>query len=141
MFIAYYTIRGEIINVFGVKDPDIEGNEFDYFDLFDADENCLNEGEPLYLANIREGKEQYVVYDGKNDYELPSEFGVRFFLEKIGHWKHLTPEVTAKLAEIAKKECGVPYLDERGMDSLDFHDVGALGLRAALEAAYVLNRE
>jgi hypothetical protein len=42
-----------------------------------------------------------------------------------------------KLLEgIAKQHLDVDTLEERGSDALDFYDIGAGRLRAALEAAY-----
>ena len=40
------------------------------------------------------------------------------------------------IEDIAKKEFGIETLEERKMDSLDFHDVAVWQVRAALEAAY-----
>jgi hypothetical protein len=46
-----------------------------------------------------------------------------------------------KLAQIAKDQLFVETLEVRGMDSLDFHDCGVAGIKAALEAAYQAGRE
>lgn len=41
-----------------------------------------------------------------------------------------------KLEAIAREECGVATLTPRNMDSLDFHDIGVISLKAALKRAY-----
>ena len=46
------------------------------------------------------------------------------------------PEVIAALEEIAKRECFVETLQTRGRDGLDFHDISAASLLAALHEAY-----
>jgi hypothetical protein len=40
------------------------------------------------------------------------------------------------LAEIARKHLGVPTLEARNSDRLDFHEVAVWEVKAALEAAY-----
>lgn len=40
------------------------------------------------------------------------------------------------LTEIAREHLRIDTLQERKTDALDFHDVGVLSLRDALEAAY-----
>lgn len=40
------------------------------------------------------------------------------------------------LTKIAKKHCFVETLESRGRDSLDFHDIGVAGLKAALNEAF-----
>jgi hypothetical protein len=40
------------------------------------------------------------------------------------------------IAEIATKHLGLPTLEERGVDRLDFHELSVASIRAALEAAY-----
>ena len=47
-----------------------------------------------------------------------------------------TPEEAAVLLDIAKRHLRLETLDERRMDSLDFHEHGVLSIRDALEAAY-----
>jgi hypothetical protein len=42
----------------------------------------------------------------------------------------------AKVAEIAKEVLDIPTLEPRGRDGLDFHEVGVMGLRRALLAAF-----
>jgi hypothetical protein len=42
----------------------------------------------------------------------------------------------ALLTKIAKTHIGIETLEERGNDMLDFHDIGVVGLRSALTAAY-----
>jgi len=44
--------------------------------------------------------------------------------------------VTKILTQIANIYLGIPTLEERRCDSLDFHTVSVLGLRRALDAAY-----
>lgn len=44
------------------------------------------------------------------------------------------------IEEIAKEHCFVETLKERGRGSLDFHDIGVVGLRKALEAAFEAGR-
>lgn len=45
-------------------------------------------------------------------------------------------EVTRALEDIAEEHLDVRTLKSRGRDSLDFHTVGVVSLKAALEAAY-----
>jgi hypothetical protein len=45
------------------------------------------------------------------------------------------------IKDIAKKELMIETLERRKMDSLDFHEVGVLEVRAALEAAYRAGQE
>lgn len=42
---------------------------------------------------------------------------------------------------LAREYCGIETLTPRGRDSLDFHDVGVVSLRRALEAAFNEGRE
>lgn len=46
------------------------------------------------------------------------------------------PEVIAALEAIAKQQCFVETLQTRGSDGLDFHDISAASLLAALHEAY-----
>ena len=46
----------------------------------------------------------------------------------------------ALLLEIAAKHFFLETLETRRSDSLDFHDVGVVGIRRALEAAYEAGR-
>jgi len=53
----------------------------------------------------------------------------------------MTPKTTETdpadlLAAIAQKHLFIKTLETRNSDSLDFHDVSAWGIQAALEAAY-----
>ncbi len=41
------------------------------------------------------------------------------------------------LAKIAKTEMGIETLETRNSDSLDFHDLSAASVKAALEAAFI----
>lgn len=50
--------------------------------------------------------------------------------------KNAAPKDLILLTEIALKHLGVETLTVRNSDSLDFHEVSAWGLRAALEAAF-----
>jgi len=43
-------------------------------------------------------------------------------------------------ANIAREHLNIETLEERKSDSLDFHDVGVVGIRRALEAAYEAGR-
>ncbi len=45
-----------------------------------------------------------------------------------------------RLEEIARKHCNVPQLTVRHRDCLDFHDVGCVELKDALEEAYRMGR-
>ncbi|MBX3660768.1 MAG: hypothetical protein KF740_20220 [Ramlibacter sp.] len=49
-----------------------------------------------------------------------------------------TPQQTlnALLTAIAQKHLFIETLEERHMDRLDFHDVGVVGVRRALQEAY-----
>jgi len=49
-------------------------------------------------------------------------------------------DIQAALLTIARKNMEIETLEERGMDALDFHEVGIWGVRDALEAAYRLGR-
>ena len=46
----------------------------------------------------------------------------------------------ARLEQIARRCCGVPTLETRMSDRLDFHDVACWSLKDALRAAYGLDR-
>jgi len=46
-----------------------------------------------------------------------------------------------ELETIAKEHLGVETLEVRGLDRLDFHDVGVVGIRKALEAAFELGKK
>lgn len=46
----------------------------------------------------------------------------------------------AKLEEIAAKHLDLETLETRGNDSLDFHDLSAASIKAALEAAYAAGK-
>jgi hypothetical protein len=46
------------------------------------------------------------------------------------------PTVDELLAAIAKEQLHIDSLETRNSDSLDFHDVAAWSVKAALEAAY-----
>ena len=50
-------------------------------------------------------------------------------------------QLTALLEKIAREELGIETLEERRSDRLDFHEVGVVKLRKALERAYRLGRE
>lgn len=51
------------------------------------------------------------------------------------------PEVLETLEKIAEEEMFIPTLKLRGMDSLDFHDVGTGGAARALAKAYLKGME
>tara|TARA_R100001244_G_scaffold95933_1_gene71936 strand:+ start:729 stop:965 length:237 start_codon:yes stop_codon:yes gene_type:complete len=56
--------------------------------------------------------------------------------------KKQQPQIMADLASIAKEVFGVPTLNERGNDSLDFHDgISVHDISRALEAAYMAGRK
>ena len=85
MLVASYTLRDEFIVVYGVESEGSNGDiDFDYFDLYDVKGNCLNEGKPLLRADLNG---RHVCYDPDSKYAMPSEEGVEFFLDKLGHWK------------------------------------------------------
>jgi hypothetical protein len=46
----------------------------------------------------------------------------------------------ATLATIAREKLGIETLEERHRDALDFHDLGVVWIRRALEAAYEAGR-
>lgn len=45
-----------------------------------------------------------------------------------------------ELRKIAREHLFIQTLEVRGRDSLDFHDVGVMGVKKALEAAYKLGQ-
>jgi len=45
-----------------------------------------------------------------------------------------------EIETIARERMGIESLEERGMDDLDFHTLGVLTLKAALELAYRAGR-
>lgn len=45
------------------------------------------------------------------------------------------------LATIARQELGIETVEERGSDRLDFHEVSAMSIRRALEAAYAAGQD
>ena len=49
-------------------------------------------------------------------------------------------QATPALERIALEELGIETLEERHSDRLDFHEIGVVGLRRALERAYELGR-
>lgn len=49
--------------------------------------------------------------------------------------------VDAELEALAQKTLGIPTLAERGLDRLDFHEIGVSGLRSLLRRAYLAGRE
>ncbi|SEO09798.1 hypothetical protein SAMN04488103_1123 [Gemmobacter aquatilis] len=49
-------------------------------------------------------------------------------------------QTNALLAEIARTHLGLPTLEERRSDSLDFHDLAVWSVKAALEAAFEAGR-
>jgi hypothetical protein len=51
------------------------------------------------------------------------------------------PEILETLEKIAEEEMFIPTLKLRGMDSLDFHDVGTGGAARALAKAYLKGME
>jgi hypothetical protein len=48
----------------------------------------------------------------------------------------MTPAIRKQLSEIAAKELRIPTLEQRGRDSLDFHDVSVWSVAEALCQAY-----
>jgi len=48
----------------------------------------------------------------------------------------ITPQITARLTQIAQTHLGIETLEERLSDSLDFHEVSVWSVRDALQAAF-----
>ena len=46
--VARYYIFGKKYNIFGCWDNETPENQFDFFDVFNEQGICLNEGEPFY---------------------------------------------------------------------------------------------
>lgn len=61
------------------------------------------------------------------------------------HTTHLCPwcqcPPTPTLEQLARDVLGIDSLDEQGRDSLDFHEVSVVAVRAALAAAYLAGKE
>ncbi len=53
---------------------------------------------------------------------------------------HPGPPALPELESIAKRVLGIPTLETRSSDSLDFHDVAVWCVREALEQAYAAGR-
>ena len=47
----------------------------------------------------------------------------------------------AELTKIAEKHIGIETLEPRNRDSLDFHECSVWGIRAALDAAFLLGQK
>lgn len=47
-FLYTLIVDGRECGVFGVFVPDSLPNTYEYYDVFDAQGNCLNEGDPFY---------------------------------------------------------------------------------------------
>jgi hypothetical protein len=51
----------------------------------------------------------------------------------------MTPsELEAAFEQIAREEFLIPTLERQGRNGLDFHDVGVVSIKRALQAAYEL---
>jgi len=61
--------------------------------------------------------------------------------DNIGVVSEIDKTIKADLTGIAQLELNVPTLEERGNDSLDFHDCSVRSIERALERAYKLGRE
>ena len=61
--------------------------------------------------------------------------------DNIGVVSEIDKTIKADLTGIAQLELNVPTLEERGNDSLDFHDCSVRSIERALERAYRLGRE
>lgn len=49
-------------------------------------------------------------------------------------------QINTLLTEIARTHLGLPTLEDRHADSLDFHDLAVWSVKAALEAAFEAGR-
>ena len=56
-------------------------------------------------------------------------------------WLAKKPTYDEKAESIAKEHLNIETLEEQGLDSLDFHEVGVCSLKKALAAAYVAGAE
>ncbi len=52
----------------------------------------------------------------------------------------MTSERDSTLERIARESLGIPTLETRNSDALDFHDVSVWSIKAALEQAYAAGR-
>lgn len=52
-------------------------------------------------------------------------------------WDSLPPQLREAFTTVAHRELGIRTLEVRNRDALDFHDVGVIGVRCALIAAYL----
>ena len=61
---ATYYILGKQYSIIGCWDKETPKNEFDFYDVYDKDGTCINEGEPFYefptYAELREYIEEVV---------------------------------------------------------------------------------
>jgi len=62
--LAYYWVFGKSYDIDGCWDEETPENQFDFYDVFDIDGNCLNEGSPFYewptwdaVKSLVEGRE------------------------------------------------------------------------------------
>lgn len=53
----------------------------------------------------------------------------------------LLPDLDVTISTLARDVLGIPSLDEQGRDSLDFHEVSVVAVRAALAAAYIAGKQ
>lgn len=53
----------------------------------------------------------------------------------------LVPELEPTITTLARNVLGIERLDEQGRDSLDFHEVSVVAVRAALAAAYLAGKQ
>lgn len=55
--------------------------------------------------------------------------------------RKISAAVERQIAEIAKTHLSIETLEPRNLDRLDFHDIGVVGLKQALLAAYEAGRQ
>lgn len=63
--VATYRINGKKFSIFGCWDNDTPENEFDFYDVYDEDGTCLNEGCMFQCMPSREQLAEYLEQEFK----------------------------------------------------------------------------
>lgn len=58
--ITQYSIDGKLYDVVGCWDSETPEGEYDFYDLYDSEGHCLNEGEPFYCKPTIEEVTEYL---------------------------------------------------------------------------------
>ena len=58
--VCQYRIDGREIDVYGCWDGETPENEYDFYDIYDQDGICLNEGDPWFEKPTEADVEEYL---------------------------------------------------------------------------------